>query len=308
MILKTKEVFQELFLFLEQAHYFWEPLIPEQLVKLRTQGHALSRLSQYFGLGLQVDREKLRLEGLASEVIEFADSLKLAISRPGKFYVPHSHWSPNPESPRQYVHFGRESVFLIQQLYRYWNRFENKRILDLGCGSGPISLELGQIAEEILGLDSSEQAIAWATASADLQGNKNIHFTCMEIGDRKEEARLLPGTWDIALFNPPLAIPKVARFLPHRDGGRWGIELPLLFLDFSYDLLKPLGEVYCLMSNPFRKGRSLLLEELKSRSWMIQESICLDQRFNHHLYKEDLYEEQGIERVELCFFRLQKKS
>jgi 16S rRNA (guanine1207-N2)-methyltransferase len=74
------------------------------------------------------------------------------------------------------------------------------RVLDLGCGSGALSLAAAQRAEgvHVLAIDSHNRAIECTEQSAALNGITAIH-TKLNASAKVEEE----GTFDVALANPP---------------------------------------------------------------------------------------------------------
>ena len=52
------------------------------------------------------------------------------------------------------------------------------RVLDLGCGLGPQTLLLAEQCGHVIGLDTSESAIATLSAKASQRGMRNIEFLC----------------------------------------------------------------------------------------------------------------------------------
>lgn len=300
------KLFRSLFLFLDSVGYCWQPMIPERLLKTRIELGKIGKLEQYFGLGLPSEAEQLEAEGLPVDLIERLNSLKLAVSRVGAYYVPHNHWPSENLTADQYVHFGQESILFIHQLYRYWETFKNKRILDFGCSGGGITQELGQVGKYVLGLDRCERAVEWARASALAQRSEKTSFIQMDIQDLTSTPEKITQNWGVVVFNPPMILPKREQILLYRDGGELGLETPLLFLDAAEKVLEPFGEVFCLMTNPIKGGKALLFERLATKNWSLLERLCLNYKFNYQLYKEDEYTKSGIDRVELYFMHLKK--
>ncbi|MHB8866118.1 MAG: class I SAM-dependent rRNA methyltransferase, partial [Pirellulaceae bacterium] len=80
-----------------------------------------------------------------------------------------------------------------------------RRVLDLFCYSGGFSLAaslLGQAAE-VLGVDSSENAIGWARANAELNGVTNVQFEQRECFEVLDELREAGRTFDAVILDPP---------------------------------------------------------------------------------------------------------
>lgn len=80
-----------------------------------------------------------------------------------------------------------------------------RRVLDLFCFSGGFSLAAARLggAHEVLGIDSSERAVALAQANAELNGITNVRFQpedCFHALDRLREAG---QRFDAVILDPP---------------------------------------------------------------------------------------------------------
>jgi SAM-dependent methyltransferase len=307
---KLKETFEDLFAFLESVNYQWIPSIPERLVKLRREKDSFSFIDQYFGLGIPVSFSELENEGLPESIYSAISTLHPAISQSDHYYISHSHWPSTPENAENYVHFGNESLTLLRLIQPYFSLFKGKKVLDLGSGSGVLSLELGNFAAEVVGIESSTQAAQWSMATAKAHKLTQVSFLNETIGRSSLDYLIKASSWDVVVSNPPFTIPLASHSFPHRDGGHMGLELPFLFLNFAWRCLKPGGFAFFLVGNPIVRGRPLFFERLKEASkthpWRIRNKQCLHTHFNHQLYRKERYHEQGIERVELQFLLLQK--
>lgn len=75
-------------------------------------------------------------------------------------------------------------------------KYGAKRVLDLGCGSGWLSVFLARQGFEVLGVDVSEQAVNLAKTWA-LQEDLNIGFAVSDVAELKFEA----GSFDAVVAN-----------------------------------------------------------------------------------------------------------
>lgn len=83
-------------------------------------------------------------------------------------------------------------VNFLERMFREHSRVAVRRVLDVGCGTGIHSIELGQRGYTVLGVDLSESMITRAKAKA--AGLENVSF--MVADARKLE---LPCKFDAAL-------------------------------------------------------------------------------------------------------------
>lgn len=303
------ETFKELFGYLKGAGYSWQPQTPDWLIRTRKAPQLFSPLVRYFGLGVSVEESELISEGVCPELLQRIAPLNPAVSSSGSWFVPHHHWPAKPASRNEYIYFGRETLQLARCIQPYLEKFFGKKVLDIGCGSGGLSLDVASLAEEVFGMDCAPSAVRWARAAALAQGVSNVTFAEGDVKSTSEAEILFQGRlFDVAVFNPPMTIPRLGSKNPYRDGGRLGIELPCAFLDFAFRNLRPGGEVFCLVTNPIIHGRSAFFDQFDSVKWGISEMICLNDHFNQSLYREDQYHQLGIDRIELWFLSLTKTS
>ena len=136
----------------------------------------------------------------------------------------------------------------------------------------------------------------------------NVTFEQAPIGESRAEELASADEWDVAVFNPPMAVPNPGGPRPHRDGGNLGVELPLRFLSFAKRHLRAKGEVFCLVTSPIVDGRSIFFDQMDSAQWDSLEKRRLNPSFNQSLYRKQRYSELSIERVELWYLHLQKRA
>jgi hypothetical protein len=109
------------------------------------------------------------------------------------------------------------------------------------------------------------------------------------------------------VFNPPMVIPESGIQYPHRDGGTLGIEIPLLFMDFAQDHLKPGGSVLCLSTNPIVNGQGKYFEAMKARkNFELVAQKTLHPYFNQNVARKRKHDEHDVERIELLALHWKK--
>lgn len=303
---------RELFEYLRSVDYQWEPLTPDENLRQRRAPESYSALHQTFGLGLAPNPRALENEGFPlGLLLQLQGSLGRipAISRLNEAFVAHDFWPPKPGQQKDFAHFGPESLKLAKYARERIPRDAPPwKVLDLGCSSGGLALQWMEYQPQsrIFGFDISEGAIALGTASALAQGipAERLRLSVQKI----DPSRHTPDAKDadLVLFNPPMIHPEPGVDWPHRDGGTFGIQLPLAFLRFSTQHLKPGGQVVCLVTNPVVNGRGLFWDEFKKhgRNWQLLDKRLLNPFFNHAAARKRGYAEDSIEQIELWAIHL----
>lgn len=91
------------------------------------------------------------------------------------------------------VSLGENDLRMIERTKKYFD--VSSVILDYGCATGSIALEIASLAKEVHGIDISQNMVEVAKRKADERGVKNISFTKAAIFDE----RLKEGTFDSIL-------------------------------------------------------------------------------------------------------------
>ena len=74
---------------------------------------------------------------------------------------------------------------------------EGRRVVDVGCGDGRISLALARHGAQVLGLEPDEDSVADARATAPADLRARVRF---EVADAAQ-AELPKGEFDLAVFS-----------------------------------------------------------------------------------------------------------
>ncbi len=328
--MKLANTFRELFFALHRVGYRWALLTPDQYLSWKRDHMEVHQGLQRFVAGWHAGheestvREELLTEGLSEEAANWMIAQRPLVhwilGVPGTknawgnegFYVIHHH-PLHAEAHSNFAYCGVESEVLLRGIRALEHSFSGKKVLDLGSGAGALAFGVQAWASEILGIEIQQSGVEWAQAVADAQGWSHLSFLHGKIGDRATHEKILARSaqWDIAICNPPLAIPS-GKSRPHRDGGRMGIEIPLLFLSAAAEFLRPGGEFICVTSSPVVKGKSLWFDAIErgpeKAQWTIEERKLVDAHFNQSLYRKEGYAQLGVERVELWFVRLRKRG
>lgn len=138
-------------------------------------------------------------------------------------------WDRNIEN---FVYLSYDSLVFAKILKKLIGAKIYKRMLDIGCGSGVLAIELSKNANHSTGIDLNNRAIDYARLNAKLN-NKTGEFYCKNIFDTR-------GRYDLVISNPPFTFledEKEKRAQIDSNGGYLGIEFTIKLLEFIPDIL-----------------------------------------------------------------------
>ncbi|MGM0509781.1 MAG: HemK2/MTQ2 family protein methyltransferase [Thermoplasmatota archaeon] len=121
---------------------------------------------------------------------------------------------------------------------------EGEDVLEIGCGSGIISVYCGLEGGEVTAVDKDEKALELT--------RKNAFYNDVRLEEVRKSDLFseLVGVWDVIIFNPPY-LPKDERLEKDDrwDGGERGDETILRFLEQAVNYVYPDGRVYFCCSD-----------------------------------------------------------
>lgn len=120
---------------------------------------------------------------------------------------------------------------------------DEEKVLEIGCGSGMISLHCARVGCEVTAVDISKKATK-NTLRNSLRNRLDID---VKVSDLFSD---LSGRWDTIIFNPPY-LPEVRELDsdPRWDGGKNGDETILEFLSKADKYLEENGHIYFIYSD-----------------------------------------------------------
>lgn len=302
MLINTDEI-KDIFELLNSAGYYFQAHTPQQLLKNRKYSDNETELVKLFGLGELKVIDKINLNTKIKNKLK-TEPISVSCDLEGNYLI-HSRWPPNLEKSEQYIHLGPESFYLAHLIKN--SDLTGKDILDLGCSSGVLSFAASNQANAVVGIDSSKNAIEAANSLKDIRNKNNIDFIHYKINSTDKIDSSLEAKFDLVVFNPPLGIPEESNYFPHRDGGNMGYQIPLLFLNYANQAVKKLGEIWCLIASPIVNGERPFEKELsKIREIKVLACKVIESHFNQMVYKSHGYEKLGIDRIELCIYKIKK--
>lgn len=133
-----------------------------------------------------------------------------------------------------------DSYLLIDLL----NIEEEDEILEVGCGSGIISLHCAKAGADVTAVDISEEAIRITKKNAE-RNDLDINVKYSDLFSSVEKS-----DWDGIIFNPPyLPKRKNMEVDPRWDGGKKGTEVLLRFLYDAKNYLNNHGNIHICYSD-----------------------------------------------------------
>ncbi|RLE41532.1 hypothetical protein DRJ48_05375 [Candidatus Woesearchaeota archaeon] len=140
------------------------------------------------------------------------------------------------------VYEPREDSFLLLKYIKDYSK--DKKVLDLGTGSGILAEEALKYAKEVVAADIDEEAVFYAQK----QLGNNVKVVCSDLFEN------IPGKFDLILFNPPY-LPSSKYSSVATDGGKQGHETIARFLASAKQHLNPGGVILMVFSSLTNKER-----------------------------------------------------
>jgi SAM-dependent methyltransferase len=201
-----------------------------------------------------------------------------------------------------YVYIGGDSIRFWILLKKRWQKSVNDA-LEIGCGTGFLSLWMSHIAQNVTATDINERALEFTKLNAKINGINNI---VTKVSDVYSDIR---GEFDLIISNPPFI------FLPSECVGRTyafgedlGVEILEKILVGLDDHLKDNGTSFLMaMSYIKENGVNTLYEMIKSIFHGKPYSITLKQ-LDYQLLRNhySFYKQHGISYSIFYFIKIQK--
>lgn len=173
------------------------------------------------------------------------------------------------------VYTPSEDTFLLLSMIKLEG---HEKILEVGCGSGIISLHCSAHGCIVLSVDKDEKCLK----NTEINAKKND----LDISVKKSDlfSNINEDDWDVIIFNPPY-LPK-DDILPedHRwDGGKRGDEIVVKFLEEAEDYLKKDGKSFICYSSlsPTERIEAVIEERyeianLEKKEFFFETLYCLE--------------------------------
>lgn len=98
--------------------------------------------------------------------------------------------------------FFQVNIYMVEKLYdkalEYLQNDKDKKVLDLYCGTGTITLLLSKYFKEVIGVEINREAIECANLNKEINGVDNVSFICGDVSKIINDLKA-----DIIVVDPP---------------------------------------------------------------------------------------------------------
>lgn len=139
------------------------------------------------------------------------------------------------------VYYPREDSELLAKTLEAMD-LTNKKVLEMGCGSGFLSILMAKNGADVTSVDVNEDAVE----TTKLNAEKNAASLAVVNSDMFEHVR---GIYDLIIFNPPYLPVEKGESDPTYAGGSTGREVIEVFIEQVGKYLKKTGQILLLVSS-----------------------------------------------------------
>lgn len=169
------------------------------------------------------------------------------------------------------VYEPREDTYLLLDCVK---EIKVEKALEIGVGTGIISLTLAKTCKEVHGVDINPKAVELAKENAKLNGIENVKFWVSDLFSNVNEK------YDLIVFNPPYLPGKPKDELEKSwSGGKNGREIIERFLQEVRNYLHSNGRFFILVSSinePKVLIKKYKLKIVKREKYFFEELLVLE--------------------------------
>jgi hypothetical protein len=153
------------------------------------------------------------------------------------------------------IWLGKDSLILIDELKRRLGRKMYGLGVEIGCGSGIVSVHMSDHCQRVIGVDINRRALECAELNGRINGVRSVEFRSSNLFQNiAEEA-------DLIVCNPPHVFVPPTNRSTHvfADGGEdYGTALQIAILEGLERRLRPQGVALLLLVSPVVNGIDIL--------------------------------------------------
>jgi HemK-related putative methylase len=202
----------------------------------------------------------------------------------------------------QYVYLGEDSI-VFRDLLRKELKETVNHALEIGCGTGLLSLLMSQVAKDVTAVDINQRALELTKLNAVINGFNNINTYISDIYSN------IDGKFDLIISNPPYVfLPDECSGRTFAFGGNLGIDILekiLLGLDKH---LKDNGICYLIFFSYIKENQTNTAYELIKKLFVDKHYHITLQQIDYHPLKShpQFYKQHGISHSIRYFVKIQK--
>jgi len=157
-----------------------------------------------------------------------------------------------------YVYIGGDSIIMMNLLSRGFNKNINDA-LEIGCGTGVLSLWMSQFGQNVTATDINQRALDITELNAKINGVNNLITKTSNVYSDVQ------GKFDLIISNPPyIFLPEECSDRIYEYGGDLALEIvEKIFLGLD-DRLKDNGVLLIFCSSYIKNGTNTLIELVRS--------------------------------------------
>lgn len=168
------------------------------------------------------------------------------------------------------VYEPAEDSFLLADALKNTKLMKSMDALEIGVGTGIISLLLAKKCKSVTGVDINQHAINLAKKNAELNKVKNVRFFESDLFE------YVQGLFDVIVFNTPYVPTDGEKEDPAWDGGKTGRIVIDRFLEKAPAFLKENGKILTVESSLSDYKKTLLFFAKKGMDANVVEKQKLD--------------------------------
>jgi SAM-dependent methyltransferase len=175
------------------------------------------------------------------------------------------------------VWLGKDTIHLLNAIRRELNGRRFTRGLEVGSGSGFLTIELAEFCDHVVGVDINPRAVACGIVNRRINDATNVEF---RLSDLFANA---PETFDVVIGNVPFVFvpPEMRPTSLHSHGGNdFGVDLQLKVLAELDDKLSSTGIALFLCCSPVVNGVDILPARMRERFQNVHLSFDFQPLFN----------------------------
>jgi release factor glutamine methyltransferase len=200
--------------------------------------------------------------------------------------------SPDQSVPLM-VWLGKDTMYLLSAVRKRLQGKRFRRGLEVGSGTGLLTIALSDYCDEVIGVDINPRAVALGEVNRRINGVENVDFRLSDMFGA------VPEPLDLVIGNVPFVYipPELRGASVHSHGGEdYGIDLQLRVLAELDQKLTPDGMGLFLCCSPVVEGVDILPDRMRARFQSLGLRFEFEPLFNKVMLNLlDFHDSSGIQ-------------